>query len=55
MNKFAYVKYSQKEANHNIWNHLMGKYELLKKKSIVLAYLWLPIAYIVFGIVAVVS
>lgn len=55
MNKLAYVIYSQKEANRRIWNYLMYKYELLKKKSIVLAYLWLPIACIVFGIVAVVS
>ncbi|MBF0761701.1 hypothetical protein IR148_11660 [Dysgonomonas mossii] len=55
MNKLAYVIYSQKEANRKIWNYLMGKYELLKKKSIVLAYLWLPIACIVFGFVAVVS
>lgn len=55
MNKLAYVIYFQKEANRKIWNYLMGKYELLKKKSIVLAYLWLPIACIVFGIVAVVS
>ncbi len=55
MNKLAYVIYSQKEANRKIWNYLMDKYELLKKKSIVLAYLWLPIACIVFGIVAVVS
>lgn len=55
MNKLAYVIYSQKEANRRIWNYLMGKYELLKKKSIVLAYLWLPIACIVFGIVAIVS
>lgn len=55
MNKLAYVIYSQKEANRKIWNYLMGKYELLKKKSIVLAYLWLPIACIVFGIVAIVS
>lgn len=55
MNKLAYVIYSQKEANRKIWNYLMGKYELPKKKSIVLAYLWLPIACIVFGIVAVVS
>ena len=28
----AYVRYSQKEANRKIWNYLMGKYELLKKK-----------------------
>lgn len=55
MNKLAYVIYSQKEANRKIWNYLMDKYELLKKKSIVLAYLWLPIACIVFGFVAVVS
>ena len=55
MNKLAYVIYSQKEANRKIWNYLMGKYELLKKKSIVLAYSGLPIACIVFGIVAVVS
>lgn len=55
MNKLAYVIYSQKEANRKIWNYLMDKYELLKKKSILLAYLWLPIACIVFGIVAVVS
>lgn len=55
MNKLAYINYTSKEANRKIWNYLMGKYELLKKKSIVLAYLWLPIACIVFGIVAVVS
>ncbi|MDR1502478.1 MAG: hypothetical protein LBT43_08495 [Prevotella sp.] len=55
MNKLAYVKYSQKEANCKIWNHLMNRYELLKKKSIVLAYLWLPIACIIFGIIAVFS
>lgn len=55
MNKLAYVIYSQKEANRKIWNYLMDKYELLKKKSIVLTYLWLPIACIVFGIIAVVS
>ena len=55
MNKLAYVIYSQKEANRKIWNYLMGKCKLLKKKSIVLAYLLFPIACIVFGIVAVVS
>ncbi len=55
MNKLAYIIYSPKEANRKIWNYLMGKYELLKKKSIVLVYLWLPIACIVFGIAAVVS
>lgn len=55
MNKLAYIIYSQKGANRKIWNYLMGKYELLKKKSIVLAYLWFPIACIVFGIVAILS
>lgn len=38
MNKLAYVRYSQKEANRKIWNYLMSKYELLKKTNIVLAY-----------------
>lgn len=55
MNKLAYIKYSHKEANHKIWNSLMGKYELLKKKNVALAYLWFPIACIVFGFVAVCS
>ena len=48
MNNLAYVQYSQEEANRKIWHYLMGKDELLKKKSILLAYLWLPIACIVF-------
>jgi len=55
MNKLAYIKYSQKEANQKIWNSLMNKRELLKKKNILLAYLWLPIASILFGFVAIFS
>lgn len=55
MNKLAYIKYSQKEANRKIWNYLMDKYELLKKKCILLTYLWFPIACITFGFVAVFS
>lgn len=55
MNKLAYIKYSQKEANQNIWNSLMNRYELLKKKNTLLAYLWFPVACILFGFVAVFS
>lgn len=55
MNKLTYVTYSQREANRKIWNYLLNKYELLENKSIVLAYLWIPISCIVFGVVAVVS
>lgn len=55
MNKLAYIKYSQKEANQKIWNSLMNKYELLKKKNTVFAYLWFPFACILFGFVAIFS
>lgn len=55
MNKIAYIKYSQKEANQKIWNSLMNKYELLKKKNTVLAYLWFLIACIFFDFVAIFS
>lgn len=55
MNKLAYIKYSQKEANQKIWNSLMDKYKLLKKKNIVSAYLWFPFACILFGFVAIFS
>lgn len=55
MNKLAYIKYSQKEANQKIWNSLMDKYELLKKKNSFLAHLWVPLACILFGFVAIFS
>jgi len=55
MNKLAYIKYSQKEANQKIWNSLMGRYELLKEKNTILAYLWFPVVCILFGFVAVIS
>lgn len=55
MNKLAYIKYSQKEANQKIWSSLMNKYELLKKKNTLLAHLWFPLACILFGFVAILS
>lgn len=55
MNKLAYINYTSKEANRKIWNYLMGKYELLKKKNTLLSYLWFPLACIIFGFVAVFS
>ncbi len=55
MKKLAYIKYSQKEANQKIWNSLMNKYELLKKKNTFFAYLWFPVACIILGFVAVFS
>lgn len=55
MKKLAYIKYSQKEANQKIWNSLMNKYELLKKKNTFFAYLWLPVACVIFGFVAIFS
>jgi len=55
MNKLAYIKYSQKEANQKIWNSLMNRYELLKKKNALLAYLWFPVVCILFGFVALFS
>ncbi|NDV68426.1 hypothetical protein [Dysgonomonas sp. 25] len=55
MDKLAYIRHSQKEANQKIWNSLMNKYELLKKKNTLLAYLWFPVACIFFGFVAVFS
>ncbi len=55
MNKLAYIKHSQKEANQKIWDSLMGRYEPLKKKNTLLAYLWLPFACILFGFVAIFS
>ena len=55
MNKLAYIKYSQEEANQKIWNSLMDKYELLKKKNSFLAHLWVPLACILFGFVAIFS
>lgn len=55
MNKLAYIKYSQKEANQKIWSSLMNKYELLKKKNTFLAHLWFPLACILFGFVAILS
>lgn len=55
MNKLAYITYSQKEANRKIWNSLMSKYELLKKKNSALAYVWFPLACVLFGFIAVFS
>lgn len=55
MNKLAYIKYSQKEANQKIWDSLMEKYKPLKKKNALLAYLWLPFACILFGFVSIFS
>ncbi len=55
MKKLAYIKYSQKEANQKIWNSLMNKYELLKKKNTFFAYLWFPVACVILGFVAVFS
>lgn len=55
MNKFAYIRYSQKEANRKIWNSLMGRYKSLKKRNAFLAYLWLPFACIIFGFIAIFS
>lgn len=55
MNKLAYIKYSQRQANRKIWHSLMDRYELLKKKNKILAYLWFPAACIIFGVVSVVS
>lgn len=55
MKKLAYIKYSQKEANQKIWNSLMNKYELLKKKNTFFAYLWFPIACVIFGFIAILS
>ena len=55
MNKLAYIKYSQKEANQKIWNSLVDIYELLKKKNIILAYLSFPFICLVFSFVFVFS
>lgn len=55
MNKLAYINYTSKEANQRIWYSLMDKYRLLKKKNILLAYFWFPIACILFGFVAILS
>jgi hypothetical protein len=55
MNKLAYIRYSQKEANQKIWHSLMDKYKLLKKKNTIIAFLWFFIACIVFGFVAIFS
>ncbi|QIK55716.1 hypothetical protein G7051_15710 [Dysgonomonas sp. HDW5B] len=55
MKKLTYINISQKEANRKIWNSLMDKYVLLKEKNIILAYLWFPIACILFGFVAMFS
>lgn len=55
MNKLAYIKYSQKEANQKIWHSLMDKYKPLKKKNTVIAFLWFFTACIIFGFVAIFS
>lgn len=55
MNKLTYIKYSQKEANCKIWDSLMSRYELLKKKNTILAYVWFPLACVLFGFVAIFS
>ncbi len=55
MKKLAYINYSQKEANQKIWNSLMNKYELLKKKNTFFAYLWFPVACVILGFVAIFS
>ena len=55
MNKLAYIKYSQKEANQKIWHSLMEKYKLLKKRNTVIALLWFLVACILFGFVAIFS
>lgn len=55
MNKLAYINYSQKESNRKIWDSLMNRYELLKKKNAIIAFLWFPFACIIFGFVALFS
>ncbi len=55
MNKLAYIKYSQKEANQKIWHSFMDKYKLLKKKNTVIAFLWFFVACILFGFIAIFS
>lgn len=55
MKKSTYIKTAQQAANQKLWDSLMEKYMLLKKKNKTLAYLWFPVACIIFGVVSVVS
>lgn len=55
MKKSLYLKVSQQEANKRIWNSLVEKYKLYKQKHKALGYLYIPIACISFGGIAIVS
>jgi hypothetical protein len=55
MKKITYIGISQGEANKKIWDSLPGKYQPLKHRSRLLAYLWLVVSGIAYGFVAVIS
>ncbi len=55
MKKSLYLKLSQQEANKRIWDSLFEKHEICKQKHKILGYLYIPIAFIAFGSIAVVS
>ncbi|KAA6341037.1 hypothetical protein EZS27_011128 [termite gut metagenome] len=55
MRKITYIKLSHAEANNRIWRFLIEKYKFVKQRNKPLAYLWLIVAFIGFGFVAVFS
>lgn len=55
MTKVEYIKESHKEANQKIWSAFNTLFLRLKKRSILLAYLWKGLAVILYGIVYLIS
>lgn len=55
MHKLSYIKYSHKEADQKIWQSLMSKYKLLKKKNVILAFLWFVVSCVLLSFVAIFS
>jgi len=53
MNKIDYIRLSHSETNRKIWNAITGKCFALKQKNRFLGYLWITVASIAFGFIAV--
>ncbi|GAB6013060.1 hypothetical protein [Viscerimonas tarda] len=53
MRKITYINLSHREANTRIWNFLIEKYKSIKQHNVPMAYLWLVVACIAFGFIAV--
>lgn len=55
MTKLEYIRESHRQTNRKAWLALDGVYFRLKKKNVLLAYLWKPFVWISYGIVWFIS